>query len=115
MVLCGPGIFKATIKFKIMEDIQNATPLEVAAKNHSNTYHNLDHANVAVFSFSAGSIWQKEQDKDKIYTYADMQFAFEAGKNYGDTNARFWSTDGVSRAEYDRIEDFELWIKSYKP
>jgi hypothetical protein len=81
------------------------------------SYYDQDHIHSVqtINAFKAGAEWQKEQDKDKQFTYADIQAAFEAGKDYGDINARFWNTDGVSRSEYDSIEDFELWIKNYKP
>lgn len=36
-------------------------------------------------TFKAGAEWQKEQDKDKVYTLKDMEAAFEAGKTYGDS------------------------------
>lgn len=97
-----------------MDQIKTPLTLDEAAQQNADGW--LIHTHGALKgSFKKGAEWQKEQDKDKIYTYEDMQAAFEAGKYYGDTNARFWNTDGVSRAEYDRIEDFELWIKSYKP
>lgn len=95
-----------------MSEIKQSAESAAIDYSKKNTFKSVElHAKLA---FEAGAEWQKEQEKDKIYTLKDMEAAFEAGKTYGDTDACFRFTDSVSRKEWEETPDFSQFIKEYQ-
>lgn len=50
--------------------------------------------------------------EEKLFTLEDMRNAFQAGKDFGSTEALFNNTDTVSRHQYENTPDFDEFIAS---